>query len=916
MKKMIAGVAVFLFSVAAIPAGEEPVPAVRPAVLSPPFVLDCGPPGGEAPRERDSRGEGKILRLRDRFWSPEWGYGFEDGEGYRHPIHSLWGDPEIDLFLTSRRGPGPYRFAVPPGRYLVTFGFCELEERLPGRRTFDVLLDGKRAIEALDPFAIAGFGQAFRAAREVEVGEDGLQVGFKALGTAPPEVCAIWVEPARSPSGLPPPLSEFRVVGSYRLNWVAWTPPGSPILGIIVERRAEEEKEFIRRTALPVPASRWIDRDVKERVSYEYRAFAVGLDGRAGPPCDPVLARTRSFEESALPVYFLEIAPDALARLLGDVRNQDRSIKATFSFRGGSWPVKMRIRGGSTRLAEKLSYRIEFDDTGPFPDRPVICLKAEPFDFTLQEEKLTCDLLAALGLKASRASYAALALNGRYEGIYLDIEPVGRPFLDRVGLKGGGKLIRPHTFGRIAPRLEAEADSRQFAAFLRQLNGIGRGEVEKFLREETDWPAVRDHLVGNALCDRPEIEADDTYWHQDPDTEKWSPIGWDFNNGHFGIPSCYRRIVAPRAPLYGQTVQGVGFRHGWWHLLPSRAFECEALRREFLDRLEEKAREILLSGAAERMMEANFAALRPEVPLDPFRWPPGEDEPFLRSAEDLRGFIRDHGTRLLARIAAERSRAPDPLVIDEIGLGADGGWVEVANRSAEPVSLTGCALTAGPVLENGLLRFKDGEHLGTKERRVVAFPLLRSGDAGSGIDPSGGLVALVRFSRVAADRDDREERPGEILDLFFHGPLDRSVSYGRAGSGFGFLRPTPGAPNPTEALEAPPFLKDGGAVRVGKTIRGMRAWIPAWTGKFSGTIVLHYRCRSDWKKVPMPLYLDRSWPTGAQGFAEVDLDLEQAERQGPIEYWFEARSRDGVVRRIPPDAPRRTLRKGPWGDDD
>jgi len=56
-------------------------------------------------------------------------------------------------------------------------------------------------------------------------------------------------------------------------------------------------------------------------------------------------------------------------------------------------------------------------------------------------------------------------------------------------------------------------------------------------------------------------------------------------------------------------------------------------------------------------------------------------------------------------------------------------------------------------------------------------------------------------------------------------------------------------------------------------------------------------------------------PAGIIGVARADLDLEGPEATGTIEYWFKARSRDGIERRTPVDAPREIYQSRPKGDD-
>ena len=60
----------------------------------------------------------------------------------------------------------------------------------------------------------------------------------------------------------------------------------------------------------------------------------------------------------------------------------------------------------------------------------------------MQQGKLSCDLLRVAGAHVSQTEYVNLFINGRYEGVYLDMEPIRAPFKRNPGLNPEGTLIR------------------------------------------------------------------------------------------------------------------------------------------------------------------------------------------------------------------------------------------------------------------------------------------------------------------------------------------------------------------------------------------------------------------------------------------------------------------------------------------
>jgi spore coat protein CotH len=166
---------------------------------------------------------------------------------------------------------------------------------------------------------------------------------------------------------------------------------------------------------------------------------------------------------------------------------EDIEIKGTLDLEGQTWPIKIRLRGASTRFAAKKSYRVEFTETSPFP-RDVIYLKAEPMDHTMQQEKLSSDHVSlAMTLSASKAEYINLVLNDRYEGVYLDVEPLRVPFKNNPGLDPDGILIRASTFGwwqqKPIGKLRGKGEGlAHLETFLTEARTVRNEEFETWLR--------------------------------------------------------------------------------------------------------------------------------------------------------------------------------------------------------------------------------------------------------------------------------------------------------------------------------------------------------------------------------------------------------------------------------------------------
>ena len=105
--------------------------------------------------------------------------------------------------------------------------------------------------------------------------------------------------------------------------------------------------------------------------------------------------------------------------------------------------TEMEQHGGYARTVPKKSFRFVIRDEldawldlfgdGPEKQRRFV-IKASWNDRSYLRGWLTMDLLRAMGAFAPRISFAELYVNGGYEGLYLVVERIDKPYLGRQGL--------------------------------------------------------------------------------------------------------------------------------------------------------------------------------------------------------------------------------------------------------------------------------------------------------------------------------------------------------------------------------------------------------------------------------------------------------------------------------------------------
>ncbi len=94
------------------------------------------------------------------------------------PGNRIEGADEPMVYQHVRYDLSSYRFMVPNGEYQVTLKFCEPYYSEPGRRVFDVQIEGKTVVSRLDVFAEVGQNRALDMTYHVSVEDGRLDIEF------------------------------------------------------------------------------------------------------------------------------------------------------------------------------------------------------------------------------------------------------------------------------------------------------------------------------------------------------------------------------------------------------------------------------------------------------------------------------------------------------------------------------------------------------------------------------------------------------------------------------------------------------------------------------------------------------------------------------------------------------------------
>lgn len=141
--------------------------------------------------------------------------------------------------------------------------------------------------------------------------------------------------------------------------------------------------------------------------------------------------------DGALPTFELELAQDAWAGLEAEFRaGSDAETYYPAVFRYGSEVVRdarVRLRGNNSKCGDKMQFAISFNQVNPQGRfHGLRRLNLDHGGCQLFTERLALSWLREdVGLPAACANHARLVVNGRYYGLFVNIEHVNKDFLQR-----------------------------------------------------------------------------------------------------------------------------------------------------------------------------------------------------------------------------------------------------------------------------------------------------------------------------------------------------------------------------------------------------------------------------------------------------------------------------------------------------
>jgi spore coat protein H len=502
--------------------------------------------------------------------------------------------------------------------------------------------------------------------------------------------------------------------------------------------------------------------------------------------------------QTRVPAIDLLIDPEDLAWLEAHPHTEE-TVPVVMVLDGERAPGQIRFRGASTRTAPQKSFKIELDKGYELHDRDKFELLAQWYDSGKLTEKFAVDLFVAMNLQVPRARYVRVSINGQANGLYVDMEHVGKDYLKHHSLEKGSSIYRCGARNcELTPQRGSHQDdfekktnestgTADLEAFLAWVNRSDDAVFEAKLERYVDVEAYLGNLAADILISNNVIEDSRSYWVHEHNKDRWQYTPWDLNNAlmlHWRTWHPLDPPITNRWPqgfsLYDPWVQRMyelrlnerAYQRPTWNVLNTRIWDRPALRARLLAKLEAALEGPFTEQKANAQIDALWAIVGPELARDPYISP----EHVARTRDFLKQYVRERRIYLRKTLDALKNHGNGPLVIREINAGSSG-YIDLYNRGTTPISLQGYELT-NDLRNAGRHRLPNLTLAPGQNLRLHA-----SGNPAAGpthlpftLSRQGGEVGLFNGNIKSNSGKPRVYGPEDIL---YYGPLPRGMVYGR-----------------------------------------------------------------------------------------------------------------------------------------
>jgi len=315
------------------------------------------------------------------------------------------------------------------------------------------------------------------------------------------------------------------------------------------------------------------------------------------------------YDDSHIGRVDVSIDPASLQWIYSNPQSDSEHV-ASFRFRN-NWidetvdSIGFRLRGNTSRASAKKSFKVSFNTFikgRNFYNVEKLDLNGEHNDPSIIRSKLCLDHFKTVELKTSRANHVEVYINGKYYGLYINVEHIDEEFLKKNFNDDSGNLwkclypadltylgsdpmpyIQLNSGGRPAYELSTNEQQMDFSKLVRLIsliNNTPAGALPDSLESVIDISEVLKYFAMNVL-----MGSWDDYWslmnnyylYHEPSKDIFHIIPYDYDNT-YGVdwsninwtttnPYSFSKVVDGPRPLAEKLMANSQYRNLYTHFI-------------------------------------------------------------------------------------------------------------------------------------------------------------------------------------------------------------------------------------------------------------------------------------------------------------------------------------------------------------
>ncbi|WP_129728211.1 CotH kinase family protein [Ectobacillus funiculus] len=323
-----------------------------------------------------------------------------------------------------------------------------------------------------------------------------------------------------------------------------------------------------------------------------------------------------------LPSYDLFIHPMHLVELRRDVWS-DEPVPGKLTHEKKKYNIEIVYRGSHIREFEKRSYHIVFYKPRTFYGVNEIHINSEFKDVSLIRNKLSLDFFQDIGTLSPKSQHVLLTINGKFHGVYLQLESVDEQFLRHRHLPKGCIHYAVDDDANFSLLSDLDQDVKESLSagfelkcgdaqseghlidFMYKVNTISRADYEKEIVKYVDVDNYLKWLVGIVCTQNFDGFVHNYALYRNSETGLFYIIPWDYD------------------ATWGRDIQGRVLEHDYiriqgYNTLSARLLDVPAFRKQYAALMRRVLDEQFTTAYMKPKVEQLHALLRPYVQKDPY----------------------------------------------------------------------------------------------------------------------------------------------------------------------------------------------------------------------------------------------------------------------------------------------------------